>query len=300
MNKSTTAIKGTFFIVLMLSAQTAFAGGSSMSWEVKMPEHLFATPGQTLPSAFNITMHTYFQYFPIEHIRMDDLTVSCYGGNLMSDATLKQNTDTLATGNFAAEGNFFSAHLVPKNFTINNNSTYEFSIDMKVKDQASMAQDAQCAIKNMSLTDIDTGKQFFTGGDTGGYVVATNEGSISITFGGGKLQTRPFTQFFISSYAKEFLGNGFVRAKIVGKGDINKFEDPMSYKIQIFGFDQNFSDISANLFGKTRPIPFYLNISDADAANLPQNHLIKLPVRDLYFISSNNGDRPWGIFTYVK
>ncbi len=297
MSKTQITFKIGSFAAMMMIAGTAFAGGSSMLWKVTGSQ-MAATPGQTLANALMVHMENYFNDPTIKDVQFGSITIACSGGNIFSGADLKSNGQVMGTANFSSAGGWNTATILPQKLIITDNTKMDFSVDLMVRSDASMAQDAQCAVQNVVLMNAANNSQIYNSGDAEGYVYAENSQSAAVTFGGAKLQTVPFKQLYNSQYGQKFQGSGRITAKFLGKSTDNLGTDTNEYLINVFGFDQNFSDVAKN-YGKTRPVKLYLTISAADAANLSTTHLIRLQVRDFYYMSSN-GDYPWGYVTFVK
>ena len=107
----------------------------------------------------------------------------------------------------------------------------------------------------------------------------------------------------VSYHGFHYIGDGYIHAKILRKGDSNKYEDTSAYVINIYKFDKGFVNVSDLYEPGTRktPVKFYLKIDDADAETLmKRSGIVTIKVRDLYLISVDNGSFPWGYLTYVK
>src|SRR5579883_1795739 len=101
---------------LLLPAVPVFAGGSSMSYEVKGAQ-ISAQPGKTLKDALVVNIKTYFGQAPDlqpelnpERLVIKDFKVACYGDDILNGASLRWQGRTLASTILDKEGPFYVAN----------------------------------------------------------------------------------------------------------------------------------------------------------------------------------------------
>lgn len=290
---------------LILPVSTAFAGGSSALWGVKSSQ--FSTKsGATIKNAFALNMHTYFSVNGMEDMRMTNLAISCTGSDIISKFHMQQGTTKIGEGEFVKNGNLFTASLDNKDFVLKNDSTYNFKIDLDIKNNAANVAVTHCAISNITLFDIKNNNIIFSNADTDGYVFVEQNQAAMITIGSKskqKLLSAPFQKLYAKSpYGIQYIGDGYVWGKIIRKGSVNRYEDSTKYILEVSKFDNSFANAGDVFNFAKMPVKFYLNVQDADTK---RGSLMKIHVRDFYLmnvdvITPDNGGYPFGYMTYVK
>lgn len=156
MNKSLTKVGASAltFCAVLLFAPTAFAGGSSYSFQT-IPHMGIVKSGHTLQKALQINVQTYFNttLSQIDQISIRTVKISCEGNDTLESAELSQGDKILATAKFtpsAIADHWYKAILQPQDLILDNDSAYNFDINLKARE---VGEDNQVAICQAEIID---------------------------------------------------------------------------------------------------------------------------------------------------
>lgn len=269
-------------------------GGSSFSWEIT-GKQLTARAGETLDNTLVFWVDNYSRGINIEDLRLDNIELACYGGDMVSSAYLKYGDRELSRSNFTRNGEFYIANLHGKELVIKNNSSYNFDIGLNIKSAVTEPQMVQCGVRSVVFYDLKNNREIYRGTESKDYTYVVANESTLITFGDIKPLNQPFVHFYSESDANKYLGIGTVRAKFSG------IRNPAlgEYLLEVEDFDKNFSGVP---LGEERPLTFLFNIDPADAVALPKNIPIDIKVKDLELFGGPGREEAdvKGSLTYVK
>lgn len=173
-------------VLVSVSIQTTFAGGSSYSWKSLAHDAVLA-PGDYGPGGMlAVTVSNYFA--DQRSIKVNKIEAMCVGSKIIDGANFYDES----TGNvvpFARMRRYKNFQLVGymPNTIVPANSDATFYVNFKVKDNASAGSFTYCAVNKVKISDPQTGDgSMFVG--PGGYGFNdTNEASIIIIGTGSKI-----------------------------------------------------------------------------------------------------------------
>ena len=206
--------------VIVQSVPTALAGGSSYSLKT-IPHMGLIKNGHVLPDALQINVQTYFNtsLSQINQISINTVKLSCEGDDALESADLSLGGKTLASAQFVPStiaNNWYKAILQPENLILENDSAYNFSINLKAGQSGAGNLVALCRAEIIDHTQMKDGKANSVQ-DTGYMYQSQTNTAMIVTTASDSIFNNA------STYRNIDLNNGYVSERsLTVYGDVNK------------------------------------------------------------------------------
>lgn len=153
-------------VILILSSNSVYAGGSSYSWQSLAKDAVLSPGGDSDSSVLTLSVSN---YFPDKRtIKLNRLEVICVGSKIVSSAAfydqLTQNF--VPAAKMKNYGNYQLTTYSPGTL-IPYKKDAVVSVNFALRKNAPIGSYTHCAINKVKISDANTGEMFFVG--PGGY-----------------------------------------------------------------------------------------------------------------------------------
>lgn len=273
--RRTTVISLFALTTLLTSTFPAFAGGSSMSWDVTGGD-ITAHPGEVVPSLLQFNLENYFP--DARDVRLDSFKVTCYGGSIFSSLELYDNGKLVTSKGVRPNATLTTVPFTPHNIVLNGQKL-SLTIGATLKPNATPKKLASCGISHVVISDPSPSAQ--SGGEKNyllynnapgheslpGYTVVSNESATLEVIANSSTPVNftymSLVKFFSDYYETYYLGKGVVYGTFMG---VNSQSGAYS-NFRVSKFVSGFDRIQSLLHKQSSSI-FYIEPSKFNESSL--------------------------------